>query len=147
MSYVLHVWQSPLPRNEGESWEIIKRLLREQDEGLRQTPPALPEFLRRITARYPDLMDIPDDEDGVWSDGPMQAEGPIEIVGIRPSCVDEVQPFVVAQAVTLGLACYDMQIGRLYLPGAGPGSQYESKWWQFWKRSTAPAGNRRPDRP
>jgi hypothetical protein len=119
MSYVVHIWQAPVPTNESQAWEIIEQL--EAEQGRCTTPglPTIVEFLKRITSRYPDLMDIPDeqvDDLGVWTDGPMIASGPIEIVGIVRDRVDEVQPFVISVANELGLVCYDMQINKLYLP-------------------------------
>ena len=120
MSYVVHVWQSPVPRDANSAWNVICELVAERD----RNPDALPilrEFITRITGRYPDFMDLSDgeiDEKGVWTDGPIEPSGAIEIIGIRTQFVDEVQPFVVQEANLLGLVCYDMQIGRLYLPAA-----------------------------
>jgi len=119
VSYVVHVWQAPVPANAREAWDIICRLEFEQNHQATSVASPIREFLKRITSRYPDIMDIPDDlvdDLGVWSDGPMVVSGPIEIVGIVRDRVDEVQPFVVSVAIELGLVCYDMQLNKLYLP-------------------------------
>jgi len=77
--------------------------------------PELLAFISEITERYPDLMDLPDDEvdDGVWSDGPLtgNASGPLLYLGIVWSRVDEVVPFLVDRARARQLIIFDPQMG------------------------------------
>jgi hypothetical protein len=142
MSYVVHIWQSPVPRDEDDAWAIIDRLVKEGDGGIIPTPPALDRFIARITARYPNWGDLPpdelDDERTVWTDGQIGASGPLLVLGICSHWVDRVQPIVVQEANRLGLVCYDMQEGRIYGPLKGlgdarPGHGASKRWWQFWK--------------
>jgi hypothetical protein len=118
MSYVVHIWQSPTPRDSQHAWEIVERLSEERGAG--GPPPALVQLVERITARYPNWADLPDDqlddEHIVWVDGRVQARGPLLVLGICSGWIERVQPFVVEEANRLGLVCFDMQLGKLYLP-------------------------------
>ena len=88
-------------------------------------PTALVQFVERITARYPNWADLPDDEldddHQVWTDGRVRARGPLLILGICRKWIEVVQPFVVEEAGRHGLVCYDMQRGSVYKP-AEPGA-------------------------
>jgi hypothetical protein len=120
VSYVVHIWQSPVPRDNDHAWEIIGQLCEEMDRGATTTPQALVQFVAQITARYPNSRDLPpeqrhDDEHRVWGQQ-VEADGPMLALGILSWWVSRVQPFVVETANRLGLVCYDMQCGGLHLP-------------------------------
>ena len=104
------------------AWGTIQRITGLRGRGRGATPPALARLVEGILARYPNWADLPDelldDEHQVWSDGRIRADGPLLVLGICRAWVERVQPFVVSEANRLGLVCYDMQLGQVYLPAA-----------------------------
>ena len=121
MSYVIHIWQSPVPRDLDHAWEIIEQLGADQEAGGNSIPPALVRLVDRITARYPNWGNLPDDElddeRQVWTDGVVKANGPLLALGISTDWLDQALPFVLEEASRLGLFCYDMQLGMVCGPG------------------------------
>ena len=112
MSYVVHVWERPLPTTLQEALLIQQRLAR-----LAADPhPKFATLAERLTARHPDLGD--DDDPGVWTDGPpvSPARGLMMSLGVQSHALDLVLPFVVQQAGELGLVVLDEQAGAVYLP-------------------------------
>src|SRR6478672_9789771 len=101
MSYNVVVCRSPVPEDNAEVWQQMDDLI--QQEG--PVPPVFETFIDRLTARYPCMCDLPDDEvdDGVWSDGPLRdnAGHRVTVLGIS-NRLDEVLPFVIATANDLG---------------------------------------------
>src|SRR5262249_18844694 len=108
-----------------------------------EVPAQFHELIDRLTARYPCFCDLPDEEidDGAWSDGPLRnnAEYAMTVLGLASDHVEEVQPFVVETANSLGLIVFDEQQGRIYRPGVASGSAETKKgsrrrrsWWKFW---------------
>lgn len=74
----------------------------------------------RLTARHPDI-DASDDDDadpGVWTDGPLAANGRGAVfgIGIQAHAAAHVVPFVVATARALGLVVLDEESGLVFLP-------------------------------
>jgi hypothetical protein len=114
MSYVLHIWEKPIPQDTEEAWNIIDELYDEKDESLS------PEWFRPLAARliekYPLHID-PENPLGVWIDNSLEKQSLgylLYCLGIRSSDIEEVQPFVVKTANELGLVCYDMQEDQIY---------------------------------
>jgi hypothetical protein len=74
-------------------------------------------FIATITEKYPDVVDLPDDQvdDAAWSDGPLanNANGPFFYFGITWSRAEEVAALVADVAGEQGLVCFDPQAGRL----------------------------------
>jgi len=114
MSYVVQVWEqpagAPLPRGFDEADELLSRLHR-----LPEVASAKMSLLaQRLARRFPGQ----DDDDCVWTDGPMPevAQGPVWNIGIvTGDRMDDVQVVLVSEAVKLGLNVYDMQAGELHL--------------------------------
>jgi hypothetical protein len=118
MSFNLAVWEGPRPGTNADALAEFERLYAEYMEGESVAPTArVKAFIAAITAKYPDLVDLPDDQvdDGVWSDGPLinNASGPLFYFGIVWSRVEEVAPFVAEVARSEGLVCFDPQSNSL----------------------------------
>jgi hypothetical protein len=116
MSHLLHVWESPLPASVAEAVAIRTHL---QREGAAPSP-RFALLAARLTARHPDI-DADDDDDadpGVWTDGPLAANGrgPVFGIGIQAHAAAAVVPFVVATARALGLVVLDEESGLVFLP-------------------------------
>jgi hypothetical protein len=116
MSYALHIWDHyPLPANDEEADELYVRLSQE-------TGPQNPKFIelaKRLTARYPCITTLDDDDPGaVWTDGPLDGKTNRQVygLGVDTDYLNVMVPFVAATAGALGLTVYDMQAGEVYLP-------------------------------
>jgi hypothetical protein len=107
MSYDVAVVIPPVPDDDAEAWEALDELI--EQEGPR--PAVFQELHDRLTARYPCMCSVPDDEidDTVWSDGPLINDflHRAAVLGISYSRVDEVLPFLVETANDLGLVVFD----------------------------------------
>lgn len=113
MSYVLHIWQEPVPSSLYEAESTRAQLARQRGG----QNPRFVSLAQALTARYPSLETLDDDDEGVWSDGPLDGRGdaPVMNLGVA-SRHDEVVAFVVENARRLGLVVLDGQAGRLHLP-------------------------------
>jgi hypothetical protein len=117
MSYVLHLWEQPVPASLAEADQIHTRLSAERTG---QNPKFI-ELAKRLTERYPCMTSLDDDEDGAWSDGPLdgKTDTPVYSLGVQIAMLHEVVPFVAATAIALGLVVYDTQAAEVHLPGGG----------------------------
>lgn len=131
MSYVIHVWEHPVPATLEEADGILGELLDETSPGKQ---PRLAALVNALWERYPRDLDT-DREDPVWSDGSL-AKGydglPVVTLGIMTPHLDEVVPFVAQTANSLGLVVFDLQYGTAYLPsgrvlGAKPAAPSPTK--------------------
>ena len=119
MSFNIAVWEGETPAGDTEALAEFQRLSAKYLDGddATETSPAIKAFIAAMTAEYPDIVDLPDDEvdDGVWSDGPLigNARGPFFYFGIVFSQVEDVAPFVARVALEHGLVCFDPQSGTL----------------------------------
>lgn len=114
MSYVLLIWRTPVPISVGEAGDICSRLQR----GGATSWPEYAELASRLVARHPDIGDLDEDDDqGVWTDGPLaaNARAPVFGLGIQTHALGEVVPFVIESARALGLLVYDGQAGTVHL--------------------------------
>lgn len=116
MSYIVHLWERPVPLGLAEALEVHARLAR-----LGGTPhPRLLGFVAGLTARHPDIdtLDDADDSAGVWTDGPLanNVRGPLLSLGVQTHAIDTVVPWVVAEAQAHGLVVLDEQAAQLHLP-------------------------------
>jgi hypothetical protein len=113
MSFSLAFWIGERPVADAATAEFERLYGLYVDDGPTEPRPELLAFIREITGRYPDLMDLPEHEidDGVWSDGPLtgNASGPLLYLGLVWSRVDEVVPFLVEVAAKHRLVVYDPQ--------------------------------------
>jgi len=114
MTFVIHIWESPIPLAAEEAHRTMVQL-REQPVG---EHPKLAAFAQALWDSYPRDPDT-DENDPVWSDGPVVRPGPrppICTLGIMTSYLGEVLPFVAQTARDMGLVMYDPQTGHVSLP-------------------------------
>jgi hypothetical protein len=116
MSYTVAICVPPVPNDDRTAW----RQLDGRIERTGPVPEAFQEFLARLTARYPCICDLPEDQidDGVWSDGPLRNNLGHEasVLGMVYSRVEEVLPFLIETANALGLVVFDWQTNRIHRP-------------------------------
>jgi hypothetical protein len=115
MSYVVFIWQSPVPTSATHADAIHGEL---SGQSTAQNPLFI-ELASRLTKRYPSPVDSGDDEDEcVWTDGPMDGKTDCAVygIGVVTDYLGEVVPFVAREANALGLVMYDMQTGDAHLP-------------------------------
>jgi hypothetical protein len=92
MSYNVAVVILPIAAGDAEAWAAVDELI--EQEGPR--PAIFQQLHDQLTARYPCMCAVPDDEidDTVWSDGPL-IDNSLQcaaVLGISYSRVDEVLP-------------------------------------------------------
>ena len=116
MSYNIAICTQPIPGNDGEAWRAIEGLIEAKGE----PPEAFRELHDRLTAKYPCICTLSDDDvdDGVWSDGPLWNDfgHRAAVLGLVYSRVEEVLPFLVKTANDLGLVVFDWAGPNIYRP-------------------------------
>ena len=109
MSYDLAIACSPIADTDASAWHGIDRLI--EDKG--EPPEILRAFYEAITRRYPCLSMLSDEdgESGVWSSAPLWGEFGTRaaVLPVQFPRADEVVPFVVEMARSLGLTVFDWQ--------------------------------------
>ncbi|MGE8224353.1 MAG: hypothetical protein ACN6RK_01085 [Stenotrophomonas sp.] len=140
MSYTLDLIVGPLPQDDKQAWQHIETLRESYYDDSREKAPALVELHAVLTARYPCLCSYPDDDpemdNSPWADGPMIGNFAHEMgmLAISFSRVDEVAPFIIAEANALGISVADGQSAEIHRPGGGAQKQAEKRsWWRFWQ--------------
>ena len=121
MSYVLHIWGHPKTRSLPKTIEEAERFLAiAKGLNLGQNPQFIL-LAKQLTAKYscicsPQPEVLPESE-WAWSDGPLDGknESGVYSIGLNTSMLDEVHPFVIKQANSLGLCVMDEQAGKVYL--------------------------------
>ncbi len=85
-------------------------------------PAEFRELHGRLTARYPCICNLPDDEidNGAWSDGPLinNFGHRAAVLGIAYPSVAEVLPFLVETANALRMVVFDWATNTIYRPNA-----------------------------
>jgi hypothetical protein len=114
MSYNVAVVIPPIPLDDAEAWAALDERI--EQEGAR--PDIFRELHGRLTARYPCMCSVPEDEidDTVWSDGPLINNflHRAAVLGMSYSRVDEVLPFLIETANELDLAVFDWATETIY---------------------------------
>ncbi len=128
MSYNVAVVIPPIASADGEAWRELDELI--DQDGPR--PAVFQELHDRLTARYPCLCAVPDDQidSAPWSDGPLINNFLLRaaVLGISYSRVEEVLPFLVATALDLGLVVFDTSSETIYRSVP----QQKKPWWKLW---------------
>ena len=92
MSYNVAIVIPPVPSDDGQAWAALDGLI--EQPGPR--PAVFQELHDRLTARYPCMCAVPEDQidDTVWSDGPLINNflHRAAVLGISYSRVEEVLP-------------------------------------------------------
>jgi hypothetical protein len=114
LSYVVHVWETPLPASVAQASELCARL---QREATAPNPKYL-DLASRLTARFPDIDSLDEDDPGVWTDGPLarNASAAVFAIGVQVHALGEVMPVLFEAAKALGLLVYDDQAATVHLP-------------------------------
>jgi hypothetical protein len=115
-SYNVAVVIQPIPDSEAEAWAALDGLI--EQEGPR--PVIFQQLHDRLTARYPCMCSVPDDQidDTVWSDGPLinNFGHRAAVLGMSWSRFKEVLPFLVGAANDLGLVVFDWATRKIHRP-------------------------------
>jgi len=115
MTYTVAICNASLPKDFGEADDLFSLLVDEPEPH----PEIFHTLIDRLTARYPCICDIPDDdESSPWSDGPLRQESYTRatVLGMVFPKVDETMPFVIETATGLGLTILDWQTGLIHRP-------------------------------
>ena len=139
MSWVVEIVSGEVPAETNAAWEFLEDV-REEDELREERPEPSPEMFalyRRLTARYPCIMEDPSSP---WSDGPLinNFGDKISAVGIVTSRIEEALHFVIESATDMGFTVFDGGDEAIHRPkGWRPSleqsfSQSRRPWWQFW---------------
>jgi hypothetical protein len=116
MSYDIAIAATDIVSSDALAWPQLDAQIEQQGDA----PPQFRRLHDQIVARYPCLSMLSDEaaEDCVWSSGPLWSEfGPAAVVlPIRHSRADEVVPFVVETARSLGLTVFDWTTRHVHRP-------------------------------
>jgi hypothetical protein len=140
MSFTLDLIVGDLPASSPEAWAEIERLRGSYYGDTRDKAPALLQLHERLTQRYPCLCSYADDDpamdDSPWADGPMinNFASEMGMLAISYSRADEVVPFIIKEALQLGITVADGQSEKIYRPSSGkiaPAKESKPRW-KFW---------------
>ena len=116
MSYNVAICTPPIPVNDTTAWEGLDAVIETKGD----VPPVFRELYEQLTAVYPCICELQDDEvdNGVWSDGPLWNNfgHRAAVIGMVYSRVEEALPFVVSKATALGLTVFDWSGPSIYRP-------------------------------
>jgi hypothetical protein len=116
MSYNVAVLLQPVSNDNATAWAVVNEII--EQEGPR--PQVFQELHDLLTARYPCMCAVPDDQidDTVWSDGPLinNFGHQAAVLGLSYSRIEEVLPFLVETANNLGLVVFDWATETIYHP-------------------------------
>ena len=116
MSFDLAVLHLEEPLTSEEAAEIYGQLC-DGNYDVLQSSEKIDAFYQELIAAYPDIDSYSDDEvdDCPWSVEIDVSDGAVVMCMVW-SRVEEVAPFVMTLAQKHGLACFDLQEGKIYLP-------------------------------
>jgi hypothetical protein len=108
-------------------------------EGTSESPkphPAVDNFYHELTAKHPEIDDVPDDRIGDFEFSPWSCTFDRSPGHIIMSCVwpqaDYVDALVKELARKHGLAVYDPQSERIFYPDDTNYVASNKPWWKFW---------------
>lgn len=140
MSWLVEIVAGPVPSQIDAAWEFLEELRDECD--LHEEPSELSqemmELYRRLTARYPCIME---NSDSPWSDGPLinNFGEKLTAVGIVTSRIAEALPFLIQTATSMGFTVFDGGDEMIHRPKDWKRSELvkldppSSPWWRFWQ--------------
>jgi hypothetical protein len=122
MSYNVALAREPVPANDAEAWAWIGTAAETPDAA---PPQVFHDLVDCLTARHPCICDLADDvvdDLGVWSDGPLRNNIMLKapVLGVVYSRVDDVLPFLIETANSLGLTVFDWATDTIHRPRAAP---------------------------
>lgn len=121
MSYALHIWEKPSDQPWPATVQDADKLLNALRATKRVQNPKFIALAKKLTRRYPCITSskaeaMPEWE-LAWTDGPLdgRTDSAVYGVGVALARWEEVQPFVIEQARTLGLNVTDDLSGEIFL--------------------------------
>jgi hypothetical protein len=136
MSCDYAVWHTTSRLTSAEAGQLYLQLCDGDASGV--TPhPGIAAFYAELTARHPEIDDVPEDRVGdvelcPWSIAFDRSDGYIIMCCVWPKA-DYVGQLVSALAAKHGLVFYDPQSDRVIYPGQSPGAESGRKsWWKLW---------------
>lgn len=118
MSYLIHIGNFPVPESNDQAWKQLEECLSAPDRMASQAPILL-QFIDQITKTYPCICDLDEEneDEGVWSDGPIRNNiGSREVTLGIVGDAEEVMSFLVPLANSMGLTVFDPQNGQIDRP-------------------------------
>lgn len=116
MSYDIAVLATDIATTDAQAWLELDALTEQRGK----PPPVFRQIHDIIIARYPDITTLSDEaaDDGVWSSGPLwnNFSPAAAVLALRHSRADEVVPFVVETARSLGLPVFDWTTRHIHRP-------------------------------
>ncbi|MCH1926808.1 hypothetical protein L9G74_18180 [Shewanella sp. C32] len=137
MSFTIDLIVTELPSDDKKAWSFIDGMREEYYEDKSGTHPKLKDLHEILTKKYPCLCSFEDDDpamdDSPWADSPMinNFASKMGMVSIVWSKADEVFPFVLESALSLGIIVADGQSEVIYRPGYTVETK-SKPWWKFW---------------
>ena len=120
MSYSLVFTRNEIPIDDQEALDWIQTQFDSYYEDDRPAHPKFKELHDSLTSRYPCICELPDDDidDGVWSDGPLinNFSHDLAMIAVPFSRVEEVIPFTIQTAISLGCSVLDLQSMEVHRP-------------------------------
>ncbi len=137
MSFDLAVWPIAAVSNDNDAVALYRTLCDSPEEAYEGLPEStgINAFYTELTARHPELDDVPDDRvDDMdfcpWSIAFDRSDRHLLMCAVW-SKATYVEEIVRTLAVKHGLAVFDPQSEKLYLPGK-QSTGVDRPWWRFW---------------
>lgn len=134
MSFDLGVWFPHRRLSADEAGALYERLCEGDISGL-QRHPAVTAFHAELTARHPEIDDVPEELIGDHDYSPWSCALDVSEAHVIMPCVwskaDDVGAYVQDLAARHGLAVYDPQAEEIIYPDA-PQDVGVKRWWRFW---------------
>jgi len=116
MSYDLAVWEGERPADDEIALDVLGDLCGRYLEADVEHPPTtkITAYVAALLERWPDITEA-GVETSPWCAGPLidDARGPIIYLPITRDAADETSAYAAALAGSMGLICFDPQLGRL----------------------------------
>jgi hypothetical protein len=117
VSYDIAVWEGTRPASDEAALETYNDLWARYEDTEEPPSARIVSYIEELTAKYPDLDDLSDDEvdDSPWADSPLRGNvmGPFFYFALVPSKADETVPFIAETAQRHELVCFDPQQEKL----------------------------------
>ena len=141
MSWSVEIVTVPIADDDDDAWQQLDEIREEEEDREYGSPPSDPmmNLYRRLTARYPCIMENPDSP---WSDGPLVNNfgDQLTTLGIVSTRLEETLPFVVETATEMGFTVFDAADERIYRsknwnprPDDAHEEPSQRQWWKFWR--------------
>jgi hypothetical protein len=114
VTYDVAVWEGERPADDADALVEYERMWEQYEDSSAPASPRILEYIKALTTRYPDLMDLPEDapeDTAPWADGPLTGNvvGPFFYFALTYSGAEAALPFIADTARAHGLVCFDPQ--------------------------------------